>query len=108
MHRLIPLMEIAVMLPLSLAIYTDNGRLTIVDGINYYIDGLPVSRLSVPLLLNSTWIDAGFDLIPVTVVQSRNANFTWQDMQETISRFTMEDDVFQPGFLEGNRCTRLE
>jgi hypothetical protein len=106
MLRLATLMVIAILLPLSLAIYTDNGRLAAVDGINYYVNGLPVSRLSALVPLNSTRPNADSDLIPMTVVRPRKANFTWQDMHETVSRFIAEDDVFQHGFLKGNRFTR--
>lgn len=92
MLRLASLMVIAILLPLSLAIYTDNGRLAIIDGINYYVDGLPVSSPSTLLPLNSTWTNANCELNPLTVVRSRKVNFTWQDMHETVSRFTTEDE----------------
>lgn len=85
---------------LSHAGIVDNGKLAIVDGINYYVGGIAVSKL-VPLPSLNLSFTEGY-LIPLTVVRSGEDTFTYDDMKEVISNFTRSDDVFQPGFTEGN------
>jgi hypothetical protein len=74
MLRLASLMVIASLLPLSLATYTGNGRLAVVDGIDYYVNEVPVSRLSALLPVNSTY-NADSNLISMTVIQSKGKFF---------------------------------
>ena len=82
----------------SWATIIDNGKLAIVDGINYYVGGFPVSRLSpVP----SFSLKEDIDLIPMTVIRSTVSGFNDDDLEETVANFSRNDDVFQWGFLEG-------
>lgn len=82
----------------SRATIIDNGKLAIVDGINYYVGGFPVSRLSPVRSFSST---EGADLIPMTVIRSTVSGFNDDDLEETVANFSRNDDVFQRGFLEG-------
>lgn len=82
----------------SRATIIDNGKLAIVDGINYYAGGFPVSRLSPVRSFSST---EGADLIPMTVIRSTVSGFNDDDLEETVANFSRNDDVFQWGFLEG-------
>jgi hypothetical protein len=84
---------------LSHAKIVDNGKLAIVDGINYYVGGIAVSKL-VPLPSLNLSSTEGY-LVPLTVVRSGKNKFTYDDMKEVISNFTRSDDVFQRGFTEG-------
>ncbi|KAL4936356.1 hypothetical protein BDV06DRAFT_233459 [Aspergillus oleicola] len=77
----------------------DNGRLAVVDGINHYVGGVPVSKLSpVPVVLSN--VDADADIIPITVIQSKAQHFSSDDLQQAILNFTRDDDVFQRAFLQ--------
>lgn len=85
----------------SQAMIIDNGKLAIVDGINYYVGGAPVSRISPLPSFNLT----DTDLLPITVIRSTVDEFANDDLDQTIADFS-RDDVFQRGFLEGiaNLC----
>lgn len=83
---------------LSRATIIDNGKLAIVDGINYYVGGSPVSRLS-PVPSSRSTEDT--ELLPITVIWSTVAGFTNVDLDGIIANFSRKDDVFQRGFLEG-------
>ncbi|KAL4971059.1 glutamyl-tRNA(Gln) amidotransferase, subunit A [Aspergillus stella-maris] len=86
----------------SLARITQNGRLAVVDGINYYVGEVPVSTLSpIPALMSSSETDSESpDIIPITVVQSKAQLFRSENLEKAISNFTRDDDVFQKGFLQ--------
>lgn len=77
----------------------DNGKLATLNGINYYVGGVAVSKLSTSAPFNWHWTDA--DLVPLTVIRSNATTFTSDDLEENIAKFTASDDVFGPGFLEG-------
>ncbi|KAL4922387.1 amidase signature domain-containing protein [Aspergillus aurantiobrunneus] len=79
----------------SQATVVDRGKLAVVDGINYYVGGDPVSVLAPVPSLSST-----ADFVPITVIQSRVSSFTNVELEEAVANYTRDDDVFQPGFLE--------
>ncbi|KAJ6125743.1 hypothetical protein N7523_003363 [Penicillium sp. IBT 18751x] len=83
---------------LSYAEIVDNGKLVVLNGINYYAGGIAVSALLPLPAFNLTSTDG--DLIPLTVIRSDKDKFTYVDMEEVISNFTQSDDVFQHGFME--------
>ncbi|KAJ5666468.1 uncharacterized protein N7477_008916 [Penicillium maclennaniae] len=82
----------------SYAEIVDNGKLVVLNGINYYAGGIAVSALLPLPSFNLTSTDG--DLIPLTVIRSDKDKFTYGDMEEVISNFTQSDDVFQHGFME--------
>ncbi|KAL4795142.1 amidase signature domain-containing protein [Aspergillus venezuelensis] len=80
---------------------TDNGRIAVVDGINYYVCGVPVSTLSpVPALVSSFEANGETDIIPITIVQSKAQLFGSGNLEKAASDFARDDDVFQKGFLQ--------
>ncbi|OJI98271.1 hypothetical protein ASPVEDRAFT_880966 [Aspergillus versicolor CBS 583.65] len=91
------LVLVAGLVALSQAMIIDNGKLAIVDGINYYVGGAPVSRISPLPSFNLT----DPDLLPITVIRSTVDEFANDDLDQTIANFS-RDDVFQRGFLEGH------
>lgn len=74
----------------------DNGKLFTVNGINYY-SGDAVSRV-VTSDFDSTRFDA---IVPLTVIRTDEALLTMNIVKETISNYSITDDVFQAGFLQG-------
>ncbi|KAJ5678862.1 hypothetical protein N7462_007106 [Penicillium macrosclerotiorum] len=76
----------------------DNGKLTTLNGINYYVGGVAVSKLSISVTINWNWTNA--DLVPLTVIRSNATTFTSDDLEESIAKFKTSDDVFGPDFLE--------
>ncbi|KAL4781350.1 amidase signature domain-containing protein [Aspergillus varians] len=84
----------------SEATIIDRGRLAVVDGINYYVGGASVSRITLLSSLNLTGSWSGADIIPMTVIQSKASRFSDDEMEASVANFTRGDDVFQLGFLE--------
>ncbi|BCS20854.1 glutamyl-tRNA(Gln) amidotransferase, subunit A [Aspergillus puulaauensis] len=96
LNRILVLLAVN-LVALSQATIIDNGKLAVVDGINYYVGGVPVSRLS-PVPSSRSTEDT--ELLPITVIRSTVAGFTNDDLDGIIGNFSRKDDVFQRGFLE--------
>lgn len=77
-----------------------HGRVTLLDGIPYYVGDIPVSRLlDVPAsTLNSTNL-SDVDVLPMTVVFSNTSDFTGSELNVTIVEYSTRDDVFSSAFL---------
>jgi hypothetical protein len=77
------------------------GRVTVLDGIPYYIGGVPVSQL---LDVPASSLDANLpdvDVIPMTVVSSHTETFTGKELNDIVSDYISRDDVFSSAFLNG-------
>lgn len=68
-----------------------TGTTVTVNGVSYYLPGSPVASLAAGSLPSTL---RGTGLMPVTVVNST-------DVATATAGFS-SDDVWQPGFLEGN------
>lgn len=77
-----------------------HGRVTLLDGIPYYVGDIPVSRLlDVPAsTLNSTNL-SDVDVLPMTVIFSNTSDFTGSELNATIVEYSTRDDVFSSAFL---------
>jgi hypothetical protein len=76
----------------------DNGKLLTVNGINYYAGGEAVSSIFTSVDFNSTQFN---DIVPITVIRTDQSVLTNDNLKEIISNYSVTDDVFQVGFLEG-------
>ena len=83
------------------AVSSAPGRVTVLDGIPYYIGGVPVSQLlDVPASsLHASLPDV--DVIPMTVVSSHIETFTGKELNDIMSDYISRDDVFSSAFLNG-------
>ena len=77
-----------------------TGSTLMFNGIPYYIPADPVATLEVTShLLKSLPSAAG--LIPLTVISTPSLSFAQADLDAAVAIFTVADDVFQGGFVEG-------
>lgn len=77
------------------------GRVTVIDGIPYYIGGVPVSQL---LDVPASTLDVNFpdvDVIPMTVISSHSETFTGKELNGIVTDYISRDDVFSSAFLNG-------
>ncbi|KAI2622389.1 amidase signature enzyme [Hypoxylon sp. NC1633] len=76
----------------------DNGSVLSLNGISYYVGGVPIGQL------DSTSTQAamvpGTDLFPITVIDTPGPDFQGLDLLDITGQYDEEDDVFQPAFLE--------
>lgn len=84
----------------------DKGKLVSLDGINYWVGGVAVSRLPSSAEVNWNWNVS--DIVPLTVIRTNVSTFTSGTLNETIASFTASDDVFGLGFLEGMLFARSD
>lgn len=77
-----------------------RGRVTVLDGIPYYVGDIPVSQLLhvPPSTLDSTDL-SNVDILPMTVVSSNSSELTGRELNDTIAEYSMRDDVFSSAFL---------
>lgn len=78
--------------------FVSTGQTVELDGIPYYLPPAPVAILNGEKKLRSKASESG-GLIPLTVVVANGTDYSSQDLQATIARYTATDDVFSPGFL---------
>lgn len=81
----------------SVASVIDNGKLVTLGSISYYVGGPSVSRIDPPEY-NANHSNA--DVLPMTVIRTDETLLTGDILQDTISNYSMSDDVFQYGFLK--------
>jgi hypothetical protein len=80
-----------------------QGRVTVLDGIPYYVGGVPVSQLlDVPTSSLDIENLPDVDVIPMTVVTSNASTFIGQELNNIVSDYISRDDVFSSAFLSGN------
>ncbi|KAI1776589.1 amidase signature domain-containing protein [Hypoxylon cercidicola] len=81
----------------------DNGSVVSLDGISYYVGGIPVGQLGTSSSRNAI-ADAGMvpgiDLFPITVIDTPVAEFQGFDLLDITAQYDEEDDVFQTAFLK--------
>ncbi|ODM23164.1 hypothetical protein SI65_00753 [Aspergillus cristatus] len=77
-----------------------RGRVTVLDGIPYYVGDIPVSQLLhvPPSTLDSTDL-SNVDILPMTVVSSNSSELTGSELNATIAEYSTRDDVFSSAFL---------
>lgn len=81
---------------------SSQGRVTVLDGIPYYVGGVSVSQLlDVPTSSLDIKNLPDVDVIPMTVVSSKASTFTGQDLNRIVSDYISQDDVFSSAFLSG-------
>ncbi|KAJ5974586.1 hypothetical protein N7481_011796 [Penicillium waksmanii] len=83
---------------LAFATALDKGKLVSLDGINYWVGGIAVSRLPSSAIVNWNWTVS--DIVPLTVIRTNATTFTSDNLKETVATFTASDDVFGLSFLE--------
>ena len=83
---------------LTTAVLTFTGQTLLLDGIPYYVPPTPYTQVSLPTTLKSATSANG--LVPVTVVGVSTTNSSLGAIEGIIDGFA-SDDVWNPGFLEG-------
>ncbi|KAL4963957.1 amidase signature domain-containing protein [Aspergillus stella-maris] len=75
-----------------------HGRVTVLDGISYYVGDIPVAQLShVPFPVSISLPDV--DVVPMTAISSSSWTFTAHELDATIADYLERDDVFSTAFL---------
>lgn len=84
------------------AVSSSQGRVTVLDGIPYYVGGVAVSQLlDVPTSSLHVEDLPDVDVIPMTVFSSNASTFTGQELNSILSDYIARDDVFSSAFLSG-------
>jgi hypothetical protein len=86
----------------SVTAETARGRVTVLDGVPYYVGDIAVARipqvaLSAPNLLPEV------DVVPITVISSNSSSFTSSELDGVIANYLARDDVFSTSFLGGKK-----
>jgi hypothetical protein len=81
---------------------TAHGRVTVFNGIPYYVGDIAVARIpevavSAPNMLPDV------DVVPITVVSSNSSSFTSSEFDGVIADYLARDDVFSTSFLGGKK-----
>lgn len=76
----------------------DQGKSISLNGINYYVGGIPASKLVVEGNL-AVAAKQDEDVIPMTVIRMSERVFSQRVLEETVKKYTEVDDVFQTKFL---------
>ncbi|KAL4863997.1 hypothetical protein BDV12DRAFT_206061 [Aspergillus spectabilis] len=88
-------------LDLVVSVSADNiahGRVTVLDGIPYYVGEIAVARLSdVPLSAQNPLPD--IDVLPLTIISSNSTTFNGAEFDATVAEYLTSDDVFSDAFL---------
>ncbi|KAL1859100.1 hypothetical protein Plec18170_002214 [Paecilomyces lecythidis] len=78
----------------------DNGKVAILNGISYYVGGVPISKLEG---VSENEFDAAVipsvDIVPLTIIRTNETALTKEILESTVSNYSALDDVFQDGFL---------
>lgn len=90
----------------AMATVLDRGKLISLNGINYWVGGVAVSRLTSSAIVN--WNCTSSDIVPMTIIRTNVTTFTSASLEDTVATFTASDDVFGLGFLEGMMLAHLE
>lgn len=84
---------------------TSTGSTATLDGVPYYIPSTPYAKIpnfSSQILAGK---GSGFGgIVPVTVVKASSATFTLAQLDQTITTYGIEDDVWQESFLSGRQA----
>ncbi|KAI1373808.1 amidase signature enzyme [Hypoxylon crocopeplum] len=87
----------------AIASLVGSGTVASLDGISYYVGGIPVGQLGTNSSRNAI-IEAGMipgmDLFPITVIDVPGAGIQGNDLLGITAQYDEEDDVFQPAFLK--------
>ncbi|KAL4907003.1 hypothetical protein BDW74DRAFT_190002 [Aspergillus multicolor] len=75
-----------------------HGRVTVLDGISYYVGDIPVAHLSnVPSSASTALPDV--DVVPMTAMSSNSSTFAADEYDAIIADYLERDDVFSTPFL---------
>ncbi|KAI9929447.1 hypothetical protein ASPWEDRAFT_41342 [Aspergillus wentii DTO 134E9] len=74
-----------------------NGQTVALNGISYFLSGIPVSNLSIDNGILNSLVEE-MDIFPITIVHT-SGNVQGSDLDATLANFTRQDDVFQSAFL---------
>lgn len=80
----------------------DKGRVIEFEGVSYYAPGSSIGQLSnncTHRTLATAAVVPGYDLFPLTVVQTASGYLSAEELANITSEYTKLDDVFQPAFL---------
>ncbi|KAL5343542.1 amidase signature enzyme [Aspergillus crustosus] len=89
-------------LDLITSVGADNiaqGRVTVLNGVPYYVGDIAVARLpDIPLSALNPLPD--IDVLPMTVISSESDTFTAAEFNSTVAEYLVNDDVFSEAFLD--------
>ncbi|KAJ5771067.1 uncharacterized protein N7511_003118 [Penicillium nucicola] len=78
-----------------------HGRVTELNGVPYYVGDVAVARmLDIPNAVSAMVDQDDTDLFPLTIISTKASVFNGIELNETISSFMREDDVFSAAFLK--------
>ncbi|GAB7335625.1 hypothetical protein MBLNU13_g07950t2 [Cladosporium sp. NU13] len=83
--------------------FTDTGRVLHIGDVAYYAGGTEVGRLNPDCLKKAVASSAqmkGFDLLPLTVVESSDDAFGADELRRIVAQYEQQDDVFTSAFLK--------
>ena len=83
------------------AVVSDVGQTIMVNGINYYASPDSVSIIDATADILSSASANEVDLIPLTVMADSSSPFTTSVFRSLVGNYTVLDDVFNIGFLQG-------
>ncbi|KAL3457272.1 amidase signature domain-containing protein [Aspergillus heterothallicus] len=77
---------------------TAHGRVTVLDGIAYYVGDIPVAQLP-EVALSAANVLPDVDVLPITVINSNTSAFTAAELNGVVADYLARDDVFSTAFL---------
>lgn len=84
------------------ATFSQDGNIVVVNGISYYAaNNVTTTIRATAEQLHKSCEDAGAKLVPITVMETPSGAFTADVLQGLVKNYTVMDDVFNVGFLEG-------
>lgn len=83
------------------AAVSGGGQTVFVNGISYYASPDPVTLISATADMLSSAKTTGVDLIPITIMEDRSSLFNTDVFGSIVNNYTISDDVFNSGFLQG-------
>ncbi|KAL2835669.1 amidase signature domain-containing protein [Aspergillus pseudoustus] len=77
---------------------TAHGRVTVLNGIAYYVGDIAVGHLP-EVALSASNVLPDVDVLPITVISSNSTSFTGAELQRSVVDYLATDDVFATSFL---------
>ncbi|PKX91428.1 amidase signature enzyme [Aspergillus novofumigatus IBT 16806] len=85
---------------------TAHGRVTVLNGIQYYVGDIAVARIP-EVAVSAPNILPDVDVLPITVMSSNSSSFTGTEFNEAVTDYLARDDVFSTSFLNSkNRLSK--
>jgi hypothetical protein len=79
---------------------TAHGRVTVLNGIPYYVGDIAVARIPEVAVFSPNQMP-DIDVMPITVISSNSSSFTSTEFDGVIADYLARDDVFSTSFLSG-------